>query len=45
MLMPEDVADTVIEGMEAERFLILPHFRVGDAGVLPPALAEEISQT
>ena len=29
ILMPEQVADTVIEGMEAERFLILPHPRVG----------------
>ena len=29
VLMPEDVAGTVIEGMGAERFLILPHPRVG----------------
>ena len=29
VLMPEDVAGTVIEGMDAERFLILPHPRVG----------------
>lgn len=29
VLMPEDVASTVIEAMEAERFLILPHLRVG----------------
>ena len=29
VLMPEDVAGTVIRGMEAERFLILPHPRVG----------------
>lgn len=28
VLMPQDVAGTVIEGMEAERFLILPHPRV-----------------
>ena len=27
--MPEDVAGTVIEAMDAERFLILPHPRVG----------------
>jgi NAD(P)-dependent dehydrogenase (short-subunit alcohol dehydrogenase family) len=31
VLMPEDVAGTVIEAMEAERFLILPHPRVGDS--------------
>jgi hypothetical protein len=31
VLMPEDVAGTVIEGMDAERFLILPHPRVGDS--------------
>jgi NAD(P)-dependent dehydrogenase (short-subunit alcohol dehydrogenase family) len=29
VLMPEDVAGTVVEAMEAERFLILPHPRVG----------------
>lgn len=29
VLMPEDVASTVIEAMDAERFLILPHPRVG----------------
>ena len=29
VLMPEDVAGTVIEAMDAERFLILPHPRVG----------------
>lgn len=29
--MPEDVAGTVIEAMDAERFLILPHPRVGDS--------------
>jgi NAD(P)-dependent dehydrogenase (short-subunit alcohol dehydrogenase family) len=29
ILMPEDVAGMVIEAMEAERFLILPHPRVG----------------
>ena len=29
VLMPEDVAGTVIEAMAAERFLILPHPRVG----------------
>jgi hypothetical protein len=27
--MPEDVAATVVEAMDAERFLILPHPRVG----------------
>jgi hypothetical protein len=31
ILMPEDVAGTVIEAMDAERFLILPHPRVGDS--------------
>jgi hypothetical protein len=31
MLMPEDVAGTVLEAMDAERFLILPHPRVGDS--------------
>jgi NAD(P)-dependent dehydrogenase (short-subunit alcohol dehydrogenase family) len=31
VLMPEDVAGTVIESMDAERFLILPHPRVGDS--------------
>ncbi len=31
ILMPEDVASTVIEAMDAERFLILPHPRVGDS--------------
>jgi NAD(P)-dependent dehydrogenase (short-subunit alcohol dehydrogenase family) len=31
ILMPEDVASTVMEGMDAERFLILPHPRVGDS--------------
>ena len=31
VLMPEDVAGTVIEAMAAERFLILPHSRVGDS--------------
>jgi NAD(P)-dependent dehydrogenase (short-subunit alcohol dehydrogenase family) len=31
VLMPEDVAGTVIEAMDAERFLILPHPRVGDS--------------
>jgi hypothetical protein len=31
VLMPEDVAGTVIEGMDAERFLILPHPRVGNS--------------
>jgi NAD(P)-dependent dehydrogenase (short-subunit alcohol dehydrogenase family) len=31
ILMPEDVAGTVIEGLDAERFLILPHPRVGDS--------------
>ena len=29
VLMPQDVAGTVIEAMDAERFLILPHPRVG----------------
>jgi NAD(P)-dependent dehydrogenase (short-subunit alcohol dehydrogenase family) len=29
VLMPEQVAGAVIDGMEAERFLILPHPRVG----------------
>ena len=29
--MPEDVAGTVLEAMDAERFLILPHPRVGDS--------------
>jgi hypothetical protein len=29
ILMPEDVAATVVEAMDAERFLILPHPRVG----------------
>ena len=29
VLMPEDVAGTVIEAMEAERFLTVPHPRVG----------------
>ena len=31
VLMPEDVAVTVVEAMEAERFLILPHPRVADS--------------
>ena len=31
VLMPEDVAGTVLEAMDAERFLILPHPRVGDS--------------
>jgi short chain dehydrogenase len=31
VLMPEEVAGTVIEAMDAERFLILPHPRVGDS--------------
>jgi len=31
VLMPEDVAGTVIDAMDAERFLILPHPRVGDS--------------
>jgi NAD(P)-dependent dehydrogenase (short-subunit alcohol dehydrogenase family) len=31
VLMPEDVAGTVIEAMAAERFLILPHPKVGDS--------------
>jgi NAD(P)-dependent dehydrogenase (short-subunit alcohol dehydrogenase family) len=31
VLMPEDVAGCVIEAMDAERFLILPHPRVGDS--------------
>ena len=31
LLMPEDVAGCVIEAMDAERFLILPHPRVGDS--------------
>jgi NAD(P)-dependent dehydrogenase (short-subunit alcohol dehydrogenase family) len=31
VLMPEDVAGTVIEAMDAERFLILPHPRVADS--------------
>jgi NAD(P)-dependent dehydrogenase (short-subunit alcohol dehydrogenase family) len=31
VLMPEDVAGTVIEAMAAERFLILPHPRVGES--------------
>ena len=29
VLMPEEVAGTVVEAMDAERFLILPHPRVG----------------
>ena len=29
--MPEHVAGTVIEAMAAERFLILPHPKVGDS--------------
>jgi hypothetical protein len=29
--MPEDVADAVVAAMDAERFLILPHPRVGDS--------------
>jgi NAD(P)-dependent dehydrogenase (short-subunit alcohol dehydrogenase family) len=31
VLMPEDVAGTVIEAMDAERFLILPHPQVGES--------------
>jgi NAD(P)-dependent dehydrogenase (short-subunit alcohol dehydrogenase family) len=31
VLMPEDVAGTVIEAMDAERFLILPHPRVASS--------------
>jgi NAD(P)-dependent dehydrogenase (short-subunit alcohol dehydrogenase family) len=31
VLMPEDVAGTVIEAMAAERFLIRPHPKVGDS--------------
>ena len=31
VLMPEDVAGTVLDAMDAERFLILPHPRVGDS--------------
>jgi len=31
VLMPEEVAGAVIAGMNAERFLILPHPRVGDS--------------
>jgi NAD(P)-dependent dehydrogenase (short-subunit alcohol dehydrogenase family) len=31
VLMPEDVASAVIEGMDDERFLILPHPRVGES--------------
>ena len=31
VLMPEDVAATVIEAMDAGRFLILPHPRVGES--------------
>ena len=31
VLMPEDVAGTVIDGMDAERFLILPHPRVASS--------------
>jgi NAD(P)-dependent dehydrogenase (short-subunit alcohol dehydrogenase family) len=31
VLMPEEVAGAVIAGMDAERFLILPHPRVGDS--------------
>jgi NAD(P)-dependent dehydrogenase (short-subunit alcohol dehydrogenase family) len=31
VLMPEDVADQVVAAMDAERFLILPHPRVGES--------------
>ncbi len=31
VLMPEDVADAVVEAMDQERFLILPHPRVGES--------------
>jgi hypothetical protein len=31
ILMPEDVAGTVIEAMEREQFLILPHPRVAES--------------
>jgi hypothetical protein len=31
ILMPEDVAGAVIEAMKEERFLILPHPRVGES--------------
>jgi NAD(P)-dependent dehydrogenase (short-subunit alcohol dehydrogenase family) len=31
VLMPEDVAATVVEAMDEERFLILPHPRVGES--------------
>jgi hypothetical protein len=30
MLEPEQVADTVIEALEAERFLVLPHPEVAE---------------
>ena len=30
MLEPEDVADAVVEGLAAERFLILPHPEVAE---------------
>jgi NAD(P)-dependent dehydrogenase (short-subunit alcohol dehydrogenase family) len=31
ILLPEDVAGMVVDGMDAERFLILPHPRVGES--------------
>ena len=31
VLMPEDVANTVVEAMDAEQFLVLPHPRVGES--------------
>ncbi len=31
ILLPEDVAGMVVEAMDAERFLILPHPRVGES--------------
>src|SRR6185437_651935 len=31
ILLPEDVAEMVVEAMDAERFLILPHPRVGES--------------
>lgn len=31
ILLPEDVATSVVEAMDAERFLILPHPRVGES--------------
>jgi hypothetical protein len=33
VLMPEDVAALVVEAMDEERFLILPHPRVGESFV------------